>query len=102
MFTIALDEQGKFENLINKLNTEHVFIGGVLYDDCGDSNDYDTEKKCFPSYLRNVCGDAGGVYPKDLRKLMAALILFASWIKIKKLIIVSLKTKRDAIWNIYL
>lgn len=47
MFTIALDEQGKFENLINKLNTEHVFIGGVLYDDCGDSNDYDTEKNVF-------------------------------------------------------
>ena len=66
MFTIALDEQGDFENLKNKLNTEPVFIGGILYDDCGDSDDYDTEKKRLQSYLRNVCGDAGGVYPKDL------------------------------------
>lgn len=66
MFTIALDEQGDFENLNNKLNTEPVFIGGILYDDCGNSNDYDTEKKRLQSYLRNVCGDAGGVYPRDL------------------------------------
>ena len=66
MFTIALDEQGDFENLNNKLNSEPVFIGGALYDDCGDSDDYDTEKMRLQSYLRNVCVDAGGVYPKDL------------------------------------
>ena len=50
MFTIALDEQGDFENLNNKLNTEPVFIGGILYDDCGDSDDYDTEKRRLQSY----------------------------------------------------
>ncbi len=66
MITVALDEQGDFENLNNKLNSEPVFIGGVLYDDCGDSNDFDTEKRRLQSYLRNVCSDAGGVYPKDL------------------------------------
>ena len=66
MFIIALDEQGDFENLNKKLNTEPVFIGGVLYDDCGDSDDYEAEKKRLQSYLRNVCGDAGGVYPRDL------------------------------------
>ena len=37
MFTMALDKQCHFENLNKKLNTEPVFIGGVLYDDCGDS-----------------------------------------------------------------
>ena len=66
MFTIALDEQGDFENLKNKLNTEPVFIGGVLYDDCEDLDDYETEKMRLQSYLRNVCDDAGGVYPNDL------------------------------------
>ena len=66
MITIALDEQGDFENLNNKLNTEPVFIGGVLYDDTGDLEDYNTEKRRLQSYLRNVCGDAGGVYPRDL------------------------------------
>lgn len=66
MFTIALDEQGDFENLYNKLDTEPVFIGGVLYDDCGDSHDYDMEKKRLQNYLKKVCGYAGGVYPKDL------------------------------------
>lgn len=66
MITIALDEQGDFENLENKLNIEPVFIGGVLYDDCGYSVDYDTEKKRLQSYLKNVCKDAGGRYPQDL------------------------------------
>ncbi len=66
MITVALDEQGDFENLKKKLDKEPVFIGGVLYDDGGDLIDHVTEKKRLQSYLRNVCGDVGGVYPKDL------------------------------------
>ena len=49
MITIALDEQGDFENLNNKLNTEPVFIGGLLYDDTGDLQDYNTEKSRLQS-----------------------------------------------------
>ena len=44
MITIALDEQGDFENLKHKLRSEPVFIGGIIYDDAGDSDDYDREK----------------------------------------------------------
>ena len=31
--TIALDEQGDFENLEGKLEKAPVFIGGIIYDD---------------------------------------------------------------------
>ena len=66
MITIALDEQGDFENLEKQLSTNPVFIGGILYDDNGDEEDYRTEKKRLGQYLKNVCEDAGGEYPKDL------------------------------------
>ena len=66
MITMSLDEQGDFENLNNKLNTEPVFIGGVLYDDCGDSNDYKTEKERLQKYFKSVCDTARGSYPEDL------------------------------------
>ena len=66
MITIALDEQGDFENLKSKLDKEPVFIGGVIYDDCGDHDDYITEKERLQKYLKSVCTDSDGVYPKDL------------------------------------
>ncbi|MBP3784653.1 MAG: hypothetical protein J6I68_15570 [Butyrivibrio sp.] len=66
MITIALDEQGDFENLKHKLRSEPVFIGGIIYDDAGDSDDYDREKNRLQKYFKNVCSEAGGNYPRDL------------------------------------
>lgn len=66
MITIALDEQGDFENLEGKLENEPVFIGGIIYDDNEDSVDYDNEKKRLQKYLKNVCLSVGCRYPQDL------------------------------------
>ena len=66
MITIALDEQGDFENLENKLHTEPVFIGGVIYDDRGDPDDYKEEKERLHKYLENVCTSVDCYYPRDL------------------------------------
>lgn len=66
MITIALDEQGDFENLEGKLEKAPVFIGGIIYDDVEDSDDYDNEKKRLQNYLKNVCLSVGCRYPQDL------------------------------------
>lgn len=66
MITIALDEQGDFENLEGKLENAPVFIGGIIYDDNEDSADYDNEKERLQKYLRNVCESVGCRYPQDL------------------------------------
>lgn len=66
MITIALDEQGDFENLVGKLTKAPVFIGGVVYDDCDEDVDYDNEKKRLQKYLKNVCLSVGCRYPQDL------------------------------------
>ncbi|MCM1237150.1 MAG: hypothetical protein NC489_44335 [Ruminococcus flavefaciens] len=66
MITIALDEQGDFENLEGNLTNAPVFIGGVVYDDCGEDTDYDNEKKRLQKYLQNVCLSVGCRYPQDL------------------------------------
>lgn len=66
MITIALDEQGDFENIEGKLCAEPVFIGGIIYDDNEDSNDYETEKKRLHKYLENVCASVSASYPRDL------------------------------------
>ena len=66
MITIALDEQGDFENLEGKLEKAPVFIGGIIYDDVEDSDDYDNEKKRLQKYLKNVCLSVGCRYPQDL------------------------------------
>ena len=59
MITIALDEQGDFENLSGKLTKTPVFIGGVVYDDCDEDIDYANEKKRLQKYLKNVCLSVG-------------------------------------------
>ncbi len=66
MFTIALDEQGDFENLKGKISKEPVFIGGIIYDDIGDPNDYVNEKNRLEAYFKRVCKSAKATYPKDL------------------------------------
>lgn len=66
MITIALDEQGDFENLTGKLTTTPVFIGGVVYDDYDEDVDYTNEKRRLQKYLKNVCWSAGCRYPQDL------------------------------------
>lgn len=66
MITIALDEQGDFENLEGKLENTPVFIGGIVYDDVENSTDYENEKKRLQKYLKNVCLSVGCRYPQDL------------------------------------
>lgn len=66
MITIALDEQGDFENLEGKIDKAPVFIGGVVYDDFDKDTDYDNEKKRLQQYLENVCTSVGCRYPQDL------------------------------------
>jgi len=66
LITIALDEQGDFENLVGKLTKAPVFIGGVVYDDCDEDVDYVNEKKRLQKYLKKVCSSVGCRYPRDL------------------------------------
>lgn len=66
MITIALDEQGDFENLEGKLNREPVFIGGIVYDDVDDETDLVNEQVRLERYLKRMCLEAGGRYPNDL------------------------------------
>lgn len=66
MITIALDEQGDFENIEGKLENAPVFICGIIYDDNEDATDYDNEKKRLPKYLKNVCLSVECRYPQDL------------------------------------
>ena len=66
MITIALDEQGDFENIEGKVETSPVFIGGIIYDDFDIPKDYENEKKRLQEYLKNVCSSVGCRYPQDL------------------------------------
>ena len=66
MITIALDEQGDFENLEGKIDNAPVFIGGVLYDDFEDITDYENEKNRLQKYLKNVCCSVECRYPQDM------------------------------------
>lgn len=66
MITIALDEQGDFENLKGNLEKAPVFIGGIVYDDSDEETDYENEKKRLQKYLKNVCLSVGCRYPQDL------------------------------------
>ena len=66
MITIALDEQGDFENIKNELDTAPVFIGGIIYDDMGNENDYKNEKKRLKEYLKKICESVNVKYPIDL------------------------------------
>lgn len=66
MITIALDEQGDFENLEGKLAKAPVFIGGVVYDDREEDADYNNEKNRLQKYLKQVCFSVGCRYPQDL------------------------------------
>ncbi len=66
MISIALDEQGDFENLEGKLNNTAAFIGGVIYDDRNYESDYVNEKKRLQLYLKNVCTSVDCRYPMDL------------------------------------
>lgn len=64
MLTIALDEQGDFEGV--KKDGKPMFIGGMIYDDFGNENDTEIEKKRIELYLKAVCKSVGGTYPVDL------------------------------------
>lgn len=66
MFTIALDEQGDFENLQQKLDKNPVFIGGIIYDDKENNDDYENEKIRLQKYLQWVCESVQCNYPQDL------------------------------------
>ena len=43
-----------------------MFIGGMIYDDFGNENDTEIEKKRIERYLKAVCKSVGGIYPVDL------------------------------------
>lgn len=64
MITIALDEQGKFEEA--KTSRDPIFIAGILYDDKGNVNDAKNERMRLESYYAKVCESAGTTYPVDL------------------------------------
>lgn len=64
MITIALDEQGEFEQA--KSSREPIFIAGILYDDRGDPNDAKNERMRLEKYYARVCGSAGTSFPEDL------------------------------------
>lgn len=67
MITIALDEQGDFENFYKKgANTDFVFIGGIIYNDKGDGSDSNNERRRINRYLKCVCEEVGASYPRDL------------------------------------
>ena len=68
MLTITLDEQGDFENIQNKLETEPVFIGGIIYDDKGIAEEKINEIKRLKSYYKKVCSSVGTKFPKDLHR----------------------------------
>lgn len=68
MLTITLDEQGDFENIQNKLETEPVFIGGIIFDDKGIAGEKKNEIKRLKSYYKKVCSRVGTKFPKDLHR----------------------------------
>lgn len=66
MLTIALDEQGKFENVEGYEGKEPLFIGGLIYDDRDSSADHDREKRRIRLYLKAVCEENRVEYPQGL------------------------------------
>ena len=66
MITIALDEQGDFENFNGVIDAKPVFIGGVVYDDGDCVGELDLEKKRIDKYLEKVCDSVNCQYPVDL------------------------------------
>ena len=64
MITITLDEQGHFET--PDCDSEPMFIGGLLYDDRGNQQDYENELSRIIQYLRRVCAQSGSRFPQDL------------------------------------
>lgn len=66
MLTIALDEQGRFENIDGYGGKEPLFIGGLVYDDGDSSADHDREKRRIRLYLKAVCEENHVEYPQGL------------------------------------
>lgn len=66
MLTIALDEQGNFENVDGNKKKEPLFIGGLIYDDGDSSADHDREKRRIRLYLKAVCEENHVEYPQGL------------------------------------
>lgn len=66
MITIALDENGDFENLKQERDKNPLFIAGILYDDKGDAQDQKNERVRLDEYFRRVCQSVGQQYPYDL------------------------------------
>lgn len=66
MLTITLDEQGGFEKREKDGKEEPLFIGGLIYDDRGNSADCDLEKRRIRCYLKAVCEENQVPYPRGL------------------------------------
>lgn len=75
MYTLSLDEFGSFEDKDTTMSP--FLIGGVIYDDRGDSEDRNEEKKRIKAYYSSIIDDikkkkgAGGIfqtatYPRSL------------------------------------
>ncbi len=65
MITISLDEQGVFEQ--NSEQTDGIImIGGIIYDDHGDSDDAEREKSRIRHYFTEVCNCFKAPYPRAL------------------------------------
>ena len=68
MYTLSLDEYGKFE----EMDTKSVFIAGVIYDDCNIQYEISQERKRIRLYYKRVFADVSaklGVkldYPRAL------------------------------------
>lgn len=66
MIVLSLDEQGDFEYVNGENQTMPAFIGGMIYDDCGETDGILQEKKRIRRYLSSVCRQAEAVFPQDL------------------------------------
>ena len=66
MITLALDENGKFEEALSTKEEKPIMIAGIIYDDNGDWHDAEYERYRISSYLRAVCDSLGAKYPQDL------------------------------------
>lgn len=65
MITISLDEQGVFEQNSNQTDGI-IMIGGIIYDDHGDSDDAEREKSRIRHYFSEVCNCFKAPYPRAL------------------------------------
>lgn len=67
MLYISLDEYGQFETAdASEKNKRPIFVGGIIYDDCGIVGEANKEKDRIDNYLRTVCNRANADYPRDL------------------------------------